>query len=67
MVVDFVRRTVELPEGMLPLYRAVKSTQNHTGWCGSGRWVVYDQAEAPAEDEGLNHCAPEGSVPLPWE
>jgi hypothetical protein len=37
MMVDFVRRAVELPEGTLPLYRAVKTAKNHRAWCGSGQ------------------------------
>ncbi len=46
MVVDFVRRAVELPEGTLPLYRAVKTAKNHRGLVRQRVGVVYDQAEA---------------------
>jgi hypothetical protein len=38
MVVDFLRRAVELPEDMLPLYQAVKTAKTTGVWCGSG-WV----------------------------
>jgi hypothetical protein len=46
MVVDFVRRAVELPEGTLPLYRASKTAKNHRGLVRQRVGVVYDQAEA---------------------
>ncbi|MFK4149588.1 Tn3 family transposase [Streptomyces sp. NPDC004065] len=46
MVVDFVRRAVELPEGTLPLYQAVKTAKNHRGLVRQRVGVVYDQAEA---------------------
>lgn len=46
MVVDFVRRAVELPEGKLPLYQAVKTAKNHRGLVRQRVGVVYDQAEA---------------------
>ncbi|MFE4674246.1 hypothetical protein [Streptomyces sp. NPDC056723] len=46
MVVDIVRRTVELPEGTLPLYRAVRTTKNHRGLMGERLGLVYDQAQA---------------------
>ncbi|WP_373559103.1 DUF4158 domain-containing protein [Streptomyces sp. SA15] len=36
MVVDFVRRAVELTEGTLPLYRAVKTPRTTGAWSGSG-------------------------------
>ena len=45
MVVDFVRRAVELPEGTLPLYRAVKTAKNHRGLVRQRVGVFYDQAE----------------------
>ncbi|MFE4424718.1 DUF4158 domain-containing protein [Streptomyces sp. NPDC056817] len=46
MVVDFVRRAVELREGTLPLYRAVKTAKNHRGLVRQRVGVVYDQGEA---------------------
>ncbi|MFF2518906.1 DUF4158 domain-containing protein [Streptomyces sp. NPDC058086] len=46
MVVDFVRRAVELPDGTLPLYQAVKTAKNHRGLVRQRVGVVYDQAEA---------------------
>ncbi|MFE2275032.1 DUF4158 domain-containing protein [Streptomyces lavendulae] len=46
MVVDFVRRAVELPEGTLPLYRAVKTAKNHRSLVRQRAGVVYDQAQA---------------------
>ncbi|MFF3907614.1 hypothetical protein ACFYZJ_16795 [Streptomyces sp. NPDC001848] len=52
MVVDFVRRAVELPEGTLPLYRAVKTAKNHRGLVRQRVGVVYDQAEARRDSPG---------------
>ncbi|MFF4794423.1 DUF4158 domain-containing protein [Streptomyces sp. NPDC001276] len=45
MVVDFVRRHVELPEGTLPVYQAEKSAKNHRGLVRKRVGVLYDQAE----------------------
>ncbi|GAA3372570.1 hypothetical protein GCM10017744_104610 [Streptomyces antimycoticus] len=46
MVVDLVRRAVELPEGTLPVYQAVKAAKNHRGLVRQRVGVVYNQAEA---------------------
>ncbi|WPB89368.1 DUF4158 domain-containing protein [Streptomyces malaysiensis] len=46
IVVDFVRRAVELPEGTLPLYQAAKTAKNHRDLVRQRVGVVYDQAEA---------------------
>jgi hypothetical protein len=46
LVVDFVRRAVDLPEGTLPLYRVVKTAKNHRSLVRQRVGVVYDQAEA---------------------
>lgn len=35
MVVDFVRRAVELPEGTLPVYRAERTAKHHRAWSAS--------------------------------
>lgn len=45
-VVEFVRRAVELPEGMLPVYRAERTAKHHRGLVRKRVGVVYDQAEA---------------------
>ncbi|MER7236267.1 DUF4158 domain-containing protein [Streptomyces olivaceus] len=46
MVVDFVRRLVELPEDTLPVYQAEKTAKNHRGLVRKRVGVLYDQAEA---------------------
>ncbi|MFI1890782.1 Tn3 family transposase [Streptomyces jumonjinensis] len=46
MVVDFVRRQVELPEGTLAVYRAEKTAKNHRGLVRRRAGVRYDQGEA---------------------
>ncbi|WP_344374703.1 Tn3 family transposase [Streptomyces mauvecolor] len=46
MVVDFVRRQVELPEGTLPVYQAEKTAKNHRGLVRKRVGVLYDQVEA---------------------
>ncbi|MFE5940884.1 DUF4158 domain-containing protein [Streptomyces sp. NPDC056470] len=45
-VVGFVRRQVELPEGMLPVYRADRTAKHHRGLVREWAGVAYDQAEA---------------------
>ncbi|WP_424922611.1 DUF4158 domain-containing protein [Streptomyces sp. wa53] len=45
-VVEFVRRQVELPEGMLPLYRAERTAKHHRGLVRKKAGVKYDQGEA---------------------
>nr|WP_236711054.1 DUF4158 domain-containing protein [Streptomyces sp. 150FB] len=44
MVVDFVRRAVELPEGTLPVYRAERTAKHHRGLVRKQVGVTYDQA-----------------------
>ncbi|WP_225845179.1 DUF4158 domain-containing protein [Streptomyces sp. HPF1205] len=46
MVVDFVRRAVELPEGTLPAYRAERTAKHHRGLVRKQAGVTYDQAKA---------------------
>ena len=46
MVVDFVRRAVELPEGTLPVYRAERTAKHHRGLVRKRVGVMYDQAKA---------------------
>ncbi|MCX4789714.1 DUF4158 domain-containing protein [Streptomyces sp. NBC_01221] len=46
MVVDFVRRAVELPEGTLPVYRAERTAKHHRGLVRKQAGVTYDQAKA---------------------
>ncbi|WP_326771166.1 Tn3 family transposase (plasmid) [Streptomyces sp. NBC_01591] len=46
MVVDFVRRAVELPEGTLPVYRAERTAKHHRGLVRKQAGVTYDQARA---------------------
>ncbi|MFD5750021.1 Tn3 family transposase [Streptomyces sp. NPDC127033] len=46
MVVDFVRRAVELPEGTLPVYRAERTAKHHRGLVRKQSGVTYDQAKA---------------------
>ncbi|MFC7934526.1 DUF4158 domain-containing protein, partial [Streptomyces cinereoruber] len=46
MVVDFVRRAVELPEGTLPVYRAERTAKHHRGLVRKRADVTYDQARA---------------------
>jgi hypothetical protein len=46
MVVDFVRRAVELPEGTLPVYRAERTAKHHRGLVRKQVGVKYDQAKA---------------------
>ncbi|MFF3543292.1 DUF4158 domain-containing protein [Streptomyces platensis] len=46
MVVDFVRRAVELPEGTLPAYRAERTAKHHRGLVRKRAGVTYDQAKA---------------------
>ncbi|MBT2453046.1 DUF4158 domain-containing protein [Streptomyces sp. ISL-43] len=46
MVVDFVRRQVELPEGTLPAYRADRTAKHHRGLVRKRVGVTYDQARA---------------------
>ncbi|WP_171076225.1 Tn3 family transposase [Streptomyces sp. YIM 121038] len=46
MVVDFVRRTLELPDGTLPVYRAAKTAKNHRGLVRKRVGTAYDQARA---------------------
>ncbi|MER8225322.1 DUF4158 domain-containing protein [Streptomyces sp. NPDC094143] len=46
MVVDFVRRAVELPEGTLPVYRAERTAKHHRGLVRKRVGVTYDQAMA---------------------
>ncbi|WP_367134058.1 MULTISPECIES: DUF4158 domain-containing protein [Streptomyces] len=46
MVVDFVRRAVELPEGTLPVYRAERTAKHHRGLVRKQVGVTYDQAKA---------------------
>ncbi|MEV7080864.1 hypothetical protein AB0N88_20375 [Streptomyces sp. NPDC093516] len=43
MVVDFVRRAVELPEGTLPVYRAERTAKHHRGLVRKQAGVTYDQ------------------------
>ncbi|MFD6278072.1 Tn3 family transposase [Streptomyces sp. NPDC060209] len=47
MVVDFVRRQVEPPEGTLPVYRAERTAKHHRGLVRKQVGVKYDQAKAP--------------------
>jgi TnpA family transposase len=46
MVVDFVRRAVELPEGTLPVYRAERTAKHCRGLVRKQAGVTYDQAKA---------------------
>lgn len=46
MVVDFVRRAMELPEGTLPLYRAERTAKHYRGPVREQAGVTYDQAKA---------------------
>jgi hypothetical protein len=46
MVVDFVRRQVELPEGTLPVYRAERTAKHHRGLVRKRVGVKCDQAKA---------------------
>jgi len=46
MVVDFVRRAVELAEGTLPVYRAERTAKHHRGLVRKRVGVTYDQAKA---------------------
>jgi Domain of unknown function (DUF4158) len=46
MVVDFVRRAAELPEGTLPVYRAERTAKHHRGLVRKRVGVTYDQAKA---------------------
>jgi hypothetical protein len=46
MVVDFVRRAVELPEGTLPVYRSERTAKHHRGLVRKRVGVTYDQAKA---------------------
>lgn len=46
MVVGFVRRAVELPEGTLPAYRAERTAKHHRGLVRKRVGVTYDQAKA---------------------
>ncbi|MHA5047880.1 Tn3 family transposase [Streptomyces sp. SD15] len=46
MVVDFVRRQVELPEGTLPVYRAERTAKHHRGLVRKRVGVKYDQVKA---------------------
>ncbi|MDH6630350.1 hypothetical protein M2271_008210 [Streptomyces sp. LBL] len=46
MVVDFVRRAVELPEGTLPVYRAERTAKHHRRLVRKQVGVTYDQAKA---------------------
>ncbi|MBT2478110.1 Tn3 family transposase [Streptomyces sp. ISL-94] len=46
MVVDFVRRAVELPEDTLPVYRAERTAKHHRGLVRKQVGVTYDQARA---------------------
>jgi hypothetical protein len=46
MVVNFVRRAVELPEGTLPVYRAERTAKHHRGLVRKRVGVTYDQAKA---------------------
>ncbi|MGY0063741.1 DUF4158 domain-containing protein [Streptomyces sp. LZ34] len=46
MVVDFVRRAMELPEGTLPAYRAERIAKHHRGLVRKQAGVTYDQAKA---------------------
>ncbi|MFJ6574243.1 Tn3 family transposase [Streptomyces sp. NPDC091292] len=48
MVVDFVRRAVELPESTLPVYRAERTAKHHRGLVRKRVGVTYDQARARA-------------------
>ena len=43
MVVDFVRRAVELPEGTLPAYRAERTAKHHRGLVRKQVGVMYDR------------------------
>ncbi|MFJ5722306.1 DUF4158 domain-containing protein [Streptomyces sp. NPDC093149] len=45
-VVEFVRRTVELPEGTLPVHREARTAKYHRGLVRMRVGVAYDQAEA---------------------
>lgn len=53
MVVDFVRRAVELPEGTLPAYRAERTAKHHRGLVRKQAGVTYDQAKAELEEVRL--------------
>ncbi|WP_176482526.1 Tn3 family transposase [Streptomyces albidoflavus] len=46
MVVDFVRRAVDLPEGTLPVYRAERTAKHHRSLVRKQAGVTYDQAKA---------------------
>lgn len=46
MVVDFVRRAVELPDSTLPVYRAERTAKHHRGLVRKQAGVTYDQARA---------------------
>ncbi|MFE2558657.1 DUF4158 domain-containing protein [Streptomyces sp. NPDC059352] len=46
MVVDFVRRAVELPEVTLPVYRAERTAKHHRGLVRKQAGMTYDQAKA---------------------
>ncbi|MFD9205776.1 hypothetical protein ACFVZM_05785 [Streptomyces sioyaensis] len=46
MVVDFVRRAVELPEGTLPAYRAERTAKHHRGLVRKQAGATYDQAKS---------------------
>jgi hypothetical protein len=46
MVVEFVRRAKELPEGTLPVYRAERTVKHHRGLVRKQVGVKYDQVKA---------------------
>ncbi|MBT2401420.1 Tn3 family transposase [Streptomyces sp. ISL-100] len=46
MVVDFVRRAVELPEGTLPGYASERTAAQHRTWVRRRTGVHYDKAKA---------------------
>lgn len=46
MLVDFVRRAWELPEGTLPVYRVERTAKHHRGLVRKQAGATYDQAKA---------------------
>ncbi len=62
MVVDFVRRQVELPEGTLPVYQAQKTAKNHQGLVRKRVGVLYSQAEARRRPVGSPSSRSDGST-----
>ncbi|WP_433257545.1 DUF4158 domain-containing protein [Streptosporangium sp. CA-135522] len=62
VVVDFVRRVVDLPEGTLPVYASERTAQQHRTQVRRRTGVVYDDVRARAlaeetiRDEAASYC-----------